>query len=422
MICPNCRKIVAQDSTECPFCKMQLYSQPTEQGTANAPVPPQYVQAPYAPYQQPYGVPVQPLPPTHEQKYQTLGGFLNFLVVMWKYVAPILSVFLLISIAFSTFLGIAKLENHSWESLKPIIGYAVTEVYYIVCIVLSCIVAVKIEKRNPSFLDFWQKTNVALSLIAIIIHLIFSDLITVPIYACLYVLQILIWNLYFTKSVRVSVYMGSDEYLRGSFFNKKSPLPKTDRAKSEKTKIILLAVILIIVYEALVGVNFYLQIKKVAPQLKSALESSQSVNTAKKENSTYTDEKTGATFIIPKGLEENKELENENFPLVMESAHTNFECFGYSSHDMYEDIAAADKQGLKRSDINNETFTRKQIEDFATQDTPDGVDASSVKTTVERIGNYEYYVVSFEYNNQQGDRVKCTNYVHYYNGYEYFPL
>ena len=126
---------------------------------------------------------------------------------------------------------------------------------------------------------------------------------------------------------------------------------------------------------------------------------------------------TGATFTIPKGLIENKELAGERYSLVLESAHDNFEFCAFASHDMFEEIDEADRQGIKRADMNNEMFTRKEIEDWLTEDAGESI--YDTKTTVERIGKYEYYVVSFRQDDADGFTGEVVNFVHYYNGYEY---
>ena len=112
MVCPNCNKIIAEGSETCPFCKVQ-FSQATVPGEAAS----RAAQMPYAP--QPY----VPQPLTPQQKYQTLGGLLQFLVVVWKFVLPILSGLLLLYALVVSFSGILNPES------------------------ISCITAIKIERR-----------------------------------------------------------------------------------------------------------------------------------------------------------------------------------------------------------------------------------------------------------------------------------
>jgi len=418
MICPQCQKIIAEGSTKCPFCGVQFSAPPQGQAQAGAGIPQgQYPpQQPYAPYpqgqyppQQPYA-PYPPPPLTPAQKYQTLGGLLQFLVVVWKFVLPILSGLLLLYALVVSFSGILNSESISWEGLKPLLSTDITVLLLAANAVLYCITAIKIERRKASFLAFWQLSVIVLSALETGATLMFSGGLFAALELGTNVVLFFIWNLYFTKSVRVRIYMGSDAYLRTSIFNKKTPAPAPERPKSEKTKVILLVAALLLVYFVLAGCSVYFTFKENAPSLKDAIEAREQVNE-------FTDELTGATFTIPKGLKENKELAGDRYSLVLESAHDNFEFCAFASHDMFEEIDEADRQGIKRADMNNEMFTRKEIEDWLTEDAGESI--SDIKTTVERIGKYEYYVVSFRQDDADGFTGEVVNFVHYYNGYEY---
>ncbi|MBQ6381073.1 MAG: zinc ribbon domain-containing protein [Clostridia bacterium] len=402
MVCPNCNKIIAEGSAACPFCKAQLTAAPASVQGAAAPGA---AQMPYAP--QPY----VPQPLTPQQKYQNLGGFLQFVVALWKYILPILVALELLIITVASVLRIIKLDSITWESLKPILSSEVTILLLAAKAVLYCVVAIKIEKRQASFLAFWQTSMIVLSVLSLASILVFSGVLRAAFGLGGNVLMFFIWNLYFTKSLRVRIYMGSDAYLRASIFNKKTPAPAPERPKSEKTKVILLAVALLLVYYVLAGFNVYLTAKENAPALKATLE-------ARGQETTYTDETAGVSFTIPKGFEENKDLETEEIPLALECPHSNFEVVEYASFDLLKDVSEEEKQHINRKEINNAAFTRQEIQEQVVEDFAAASGVSDLKTTVERIGGYEYYVVSLKQTDQAGNSAECINYVHYYNGYQ----
>ena len=401
MICPNCQKIIAEGRTGCPFCKAGFGQAPTAipgENVAGAP------QTPYAPQMQTEYAPLHP--------YVVLGGLLNFFVVIWKYLLLVYTAIEVFFTIIASIFAFAKLDDFSWKSLKPICSIAAAAAYLVLIAILYFIIAVKIEKRDASFLSFWQKTVVILSAASFCYGLVFTGVLYTALGLAVKILGILICNLYFTKSLRVRIYMGSDAYLRQSLFNKKTTAPEPERSKSEKTKLIILAISLIVIYEVIAGTTIFLVVKDVMPQIKAAFEVTQ------QSQIDYEDKTTGISFTIPKGLKENKELENEQAQLVLESAHTNFEYCAFTVQDLLEEVPEEEKAYINRSEIDNSVFTRQDIQERMTYNIPASNQVSGMKTTVERIGGYEYYVVSFDQVDQNGDTLKCINYVHFYNGYE----
>ena len=402
MICPHCNKIIAEGSETCPFCKAQLTAAPAPvqgaavPGAAQAPMP-----------QMPYYAP-QPLTP--QQKYQNLGGFLQFVVVVWKYILPIFTAFYLLTATVSVVSRFFKLDSISWEGLKPILHSEVTPLLLVANAVLYCVVATKIEKRKASFLALWQISGIVLVALSLVSTLVFSGALHAVLSVGIRVSIFLTWNLYFTKSLRVRIYMGSDAYLRASLFNKKTLSPAPERSKSERTKLILLVVALFLVYCVLQGVNYYFIVKE-NPSLFS-------VSFQSREETNYTDETAGVSFTIPKGLKENKDLETEEIPLVLESAHSNFEAVSYLSDDVLEGVSEEEKKYINRKQINNAAFIRQEIQEQVVKDFAASGNVSDIKTTVERLGGYEYYVVSLKQTDNDGNTAECINYVHYYNGYQ----
>ena len=185
-----------------------------------------------------------------------LGGFLQFLVVMFKIVSPLL---LLASLAFYTS-NIVRTIN-TIEDLKALYSrFGISYNYYdrsvmyllillglvaVICIIGAIVISAfgrKIEKRNSGFLRMFQSLYIMAAVIVIavpfMIVLLNSYIYGIdPVFnlesiAYVEVKNLLIlasgftvWNLYFTKSKKVYEYMGSDEYLRKSIFNKNTCAP-----------------------------------------------------------------------------------------------------------------------------------------------------------------------------------------------------
>lgn len=421
MICPQCNKIIAQGSKDCPFCGAEFSAPPQGQAQSGAGVPQgQYApQQSYAPYPQgqypPQGYAPYPPPPlTPAQKYQTLGGFLHFVTVIWHYILPIFSALAVLSYGIQGIKLVSEVgaDNYIFEALKPALQLFWLCIILVVDAVFDCIAGVKIEHRDSGFLRLWQIGGLIRVLFAVTQQIVFGSALFAVLVGASGLVLFAVWHLYFATSLRVRIYMGSEDYLHKALFHKMLLKLKPNADKRTKNNNSLIAAALILIFFVIVGVNAYYALKPVIKQLRTQLETAQQTQVSE-----YTDELTGATFIIPKGLKENKELANDRYSLVLESAHDNFEFCGFSSHDMFEEMDETDKQNMNRAQMNNKMFTRKEIEDWFTEDAPDSI--SEIKTTVERIGKYEYYVVSFRQTDESGNTGKVVNFAHYYNGYEY---
>ena len=421
MICPQCQKIIAEGSKRCPFCGVQFSAPPQGQAQAGAGVPQgQYApQQPYAPYPQgqypPQGYAPYPPPPlTPAQKYQKLGGFLQFITVLWHYILPIFSALAVLSYGIRGFKLVSEVgaDNFTFEALKPALQLFGLCVILVVDAVFYCIAGVKIERRDSGFLRLWQIGTLIKILFAVTQKIVFGSALFAVLVGGSGLVSFAVWHLYFATSLRVRIYMGSEDYLQKALFHKVLLKLKPNVDKPTKSKNTLIAAALILIFFVIVGVNAYYTLKPVMKQLRTKIEATQQAQVSE-----YTDELTGATFTIPKGLKENKKIVNDRYSLVLESAHDNFEFCGFSSHDMFEEMDEVEKQRISRAEMNNEMFTRKEIEDWFTEDAPESI--SEIKTTVERIGKYEYYVVSFRQTDASGNTGEVVNFAHYYNGYEY---
>ena len=436
MICPHCQKIIAEGGKSCPFCGMQFSAPPQGQAQAGAGVPqgqyaPQqanasYPQGQYAPQQvnMPYPqgqyAPQQayaPYPPpslTPAQKYQTLGGFLHFVTVIWHYILPIFSALAVLSYGIQGVKLITEIgaDNYTFEALKPALRIFWLCVTLVVEAVFNGIVAAKIERRDSGFLRLWQIVSLIKICFSVTQQIVFGSALSAVLVGGSRLVSFAVWHIYFATSLRVRIYMGSEDYLHKALFHKGLLHLKPNVDKSTKNKNSLIAAALILIWFVIVGINASYTLKPVIQQLRTQTEAAQQARVSE-----YTDELTGATFTIPKGLKETTQFADSRYSLVLESAHDNFEFCAFASHDMFEEMDEADKQNMNRAQMNNEMFTRKEIEDWLTEDA--GETVSDTKTTVERIGKYEYYVVSSRQTDESGNTGEIVNFVHYYNGYEY---
>ena len=169
------------------------------------------------------------------QEYSRLGGFLKFIVIMYKYIGPIGLVITVISSSITYIKTIRVLSsfsgygyyNASGDIAKSVLLMIVAIATSVFGIIVCIKFAKKIENKESDFLHLFQLLYIiatALLMVSAIISggNIIANMIS---YLILQVIVFLIWNTYFTKSVRVAVFMGSDEYLRKSIFNKNTRYP-----------------------------------------------------------------------------------------------------------------------------------------------------------------------------------------------------
>ena len=193
--------------------------------------------------------PVQP----EAHPYKKLGGWLWLIVASSFLSLPLQIVNLLLKIRQAN--NLATMLNSFAEEFGATLmsGYqpAALDFLPLASCVISVVIAVLILRRNPRFLRLYQ-LSFLVSICLVFVGL-FADgfildaidelgiavaLIIIVLSILLGIGSLFLYLLYYTKSVRVRTYMGSDEYLRLAFFAKKvkGPEPAVPDA-AEKTEI-----------------------------------------------------------------------------------------------------------------------------------------------------------------------------------------
>ncbi|MBE6741381.1 MAG: zinc ribbon domain-containing protein [Ruminococcaceae bacterium] len=226
MICKQCKNQISDDSSFCPVCGAPVEAQPQPQAQTPPQAPP-----PVSPGMPPQ----QPVYYNPADDYRILGGFLKAVVILLKIVGPILmGISLLVTLGTSIYsiMKILRYINTYSYLVKTIIVLilGVADTAFGIFILLN--VGSKLEKRDAGFLKFYQMFLPIQIGIGFIINLIQGTGIAGKLGTAIPSLVIsivvfVLWNLYFVKSLRVYVYMGSDAYLRNSIFTKNVPAPGT---------------------------------------------------------------------------------------------------------------------------------------------------------------------------------------------------
>jgi len=237
--CVNCGNQNDINAAVCSYCGTSFQAPPGAQQFApqqNTP-PQQYTAQQYPPQQ----YPPQQYPPqaprgTHD--YHKLGGWLMFIVIA-SIIGALYSAYGLIGSVND--LGELRELNQFFGIDAPIGALTFALVLSVVSLVASVVFVIFLVQRNPNCVLIYH-ISVATDLIAAVIVIIsfgsfFNSLGPImpaseitEFYATAIgaivgaVIALIIWTVYFTKSVRMRTYMGSDEYLR------KSPLTKSARS------------------------------------------------------------------------------------------------------------------------------------------------------------------------------------------------
>ncbi len=168
------------------------------------------------------------------EDYKNLGGILKYTVIIYKYIGPIMFAISFISTSIIYIRTLHLISQFSYYGsgkaiAKIVFAWLFTTAIMALATILSLKMSKLIERRNADFLKTWQILFIAFIVLVLIsgfatgLKSMISTLISL-------ILTFVLWNIYFTKSVRVRVYMGSDEYLRNSLFNKNSPSPLQNNA------------------------------------------------------------------------------------------------------------------------------------------------------------------------------------------------
>ena len=159
-------------------------------------------------------------------RYQKLGGVLLFIVV----------IFFLQVVSVATQFGEGGLMDvlRRWDMFIGAQGIllAAGQVVSMLLVIIYVFAAFGILQRDPHFLRTRQLAFAAIAvnlLLQLAGGLLYgfgeSGRLALILQAVIYAVNALIAMLYYTRSVRVRTYMGSDEYLRVAFFTKKAKGP-----------------------------------------------------------------------------------------------------------------------------------------------------------------------------------------------------
>lgn len=186
---------------------------------------------------------------THE--YQSLGGYLK-VITIGGYVSGALCLIQIISMIVATisFMKVFKWLNEYNKGFVPFEFYSFSFIFLLLIVgaYMSFGISNRIKRKDPTFLRFLQLTSI-ISLIAglvgLTIQLVWSksfdeyglidyssQIVNIIRIVISWIVMMIFTSVYFGKSVRVRTYMGSDEYLRRSLFNKNSnPIPAVADSK-----------------------------------------------------------------------------------------------------------------------------------------------------------------------------------------------
>ena len=199
-----------------------------------------------APYSAPYPAPYPPSggyypPGTHP--YHRLGGFLMAFVV-GNYICAVLTILALLLFDYSFFV-ILQYASYLPSGFRAccVFGMIGGSALLIASAVVEFLFANKIQRKNYNFLHFIQLSSVIMMILSALFYLIFllwlkqydnygvlsggKMIIRFISMVIGWVICLVVDSIYFSSSVRVRTYMGSDLYLRCSLFNKRSlsPIP-----------------------------------------------------------------------------------------------------------------------------------------------------------------------------------------------------
>jgi len=163
----------------------------------------------------------------YKHRYQRLGGWLLFFVI---------SFFLQVGGVLLQFGEGGMLDIlRGWSMYDGIQGWLLMagQVLSLLLVIIYVFTAVEVIRRDPYFLRTRQLALAAVALdtlIRLANGLLYGfrdyDLLLLVLQGVFFLFSVLLVMLYYTRSVRVRTYMGTDEYLQLGFFTKKIKGPK----------------------------------------------------------------------------------------------------------------------------------------------------------------------------------------------------
>jgi len=200
MYCPQCG---TQRPPDCKFC--------ANCGAAQAPMQPQQPQqqTPYNAYAQPYF--------NRQHPYKRIGGMLRWFQV-------------------SLIIAAIWMPFYLWFQLRtltaaPLMGAHILSITTLIMMLLTQLTMLLLLLRKPIFLRVYEITVLVMlaGFLAYDVYLLFT------MGTFMFIVQLFItfwgvgltclWFLYYTRSVRVRTYMGTDEYVKRSIFFKRVTPP-----------------------------------------------------------------------------------------------------------------------------------------------------------------------------------------------------
>lgn len=151
--------------------------------------------------------------------YHVLGGWLKFIVVA-AYISVALLIISGITAVATLVSAINMISRYGnagllWGTIIFLVGLIAVFVWY------ELKFAKMIKERNPLFLQFYHRVSLVVFVISLLGQILLPNAASTSQSVLSFLVGVIIWTVYFVKSERVHVYMGSDEYLWQSRITRK---------------------------------------------------------------------------------------------------------------------------------------------------------------------------------------------------------
>lgn len=171
------------------------------------------------------GVPATGVGQSSNHPYKKLGGFLAFIVYGNYVAAALMAIYPIVAIV-----QLFALSSQYGSYGSAVVGAAIVPliillVVYVALAIFLCWWATQLKNRNPAFLKIYHYFGCIALVIEFVVLIATGNAVSGFLYLILGALGLLLWTLYYMKSVRVRTYFGTDEYLRQSPFTKNVQAP-----------------------------------------------------------------------------------------------------------------------------------------------------------------------------------------------------
>lgn len=188
----------------------------------------------------------------NKSDYHVLGGWLKFIVVMAYLSAGLLGTSGITAIValINAVRVVSAYSSYASASAGLLWGTAIFLIALIgVFVWYELKFAKMIKERNPCFLQFYHRVALVMLAISLVGQVFLPDAGSTSQSVLSTLIGVVVWTIYFVKSERVHVYMGSDEYLwqsritrryasqsyDGTNANSYSPTPRQSAGSQEKS-------------------------------------------------------------------------------------------------------------------------------------------------------------------------------------------